>query len=492
MENDPASGRVYLDATSFGYFSFWVRGEKGGEDALVELADKSWAKRGDSVALGPLSNFLKDGVTQNWQEVTITLETARQAGLDLTRLATLSLKFDAPGSGSIYLDDVAFKTSRGIQVPVSPVPTERRAAARRHRRATWIWDPTVAFRDPKEWSALFDFARRESIDVFFVQIHCDYSVVAGEVICTLGDEERFRRLVREAHREGIEVHALDGYKYHVLPRWQPKVRAQVRAVLDYNARVEPSERFAGIHHDNEPYLIRGFSGALKEELLLHFLELIYSCQQLVIRSGQQTTYGVDIPFWYDGVEVTWRGVRKTMSAHTIDIVDNVGLMAYRTAAHGPNGVLALASEEIEYASRQGKRAFVALETTPLPDQVSYTFANGPTRGGIQAGAKPPAAYLLIEEWDGVGIFYWKEVSQDTAQAVNSALQEMRATPDSHRILLSVKKKTVPGSRLSFAASTPEELKAVVERVFEEFGDRTGFAGVAIHDYEGYRKLTQQP
>jgi hypothetical protein len=491
MEQDRSSRTAYFDASSFAYLSFWVRGEQGGEDALVQLADERWEQRGDSIALGALSELVAGGVTREWREATISLQEAMHMGLDLRRLATLSLKIVDPVSGTLYLDDVSFKTARDVVVPASPVSSERRAG-RRHRRATWIWDPTAAFRDPEEWSALFEFARVEGIDVFFVQIHCNYQVVEGQVVCALANEEPFRRLAREAHREGIEVHALDGYKYHVLPRWRPRVLAQVRAVLDYNARGEPSERFDGVHHDNEPYLLRGFSGALRDELLVHFLELTYACQQLIIRSGQPITYGVDIPFWYDGVEVTWRGQRRTMSAHTIDIVDEVGLMAYRTNAYGRNGVLALARQEVDYAGRRGKRAFVALETTPLPDRTSYSFANGLAKNSIREGNKQPAAYLLIEEWDGVAIFYWKETSPADDGTMASSLQELQAARDSHRILLSVEKATVPGSRLSFAASTQEELKAVVKQVFEELGDEPGFAGVAIHDYAGYRKLARQP
>jgi hypothetical protein len=92
----------------------------------------------------------------------------------------------------------------------------------------------------------------------------------------------------------------------------------------------------------------------------------------------------------------------------------------------------------------------------------------------------------------VAVFYWKDISANDPDATASALQELEGAQNSHRILLSVEKTTVPGSRLSFAASTQEELKAVVERVFDEFGDRPGFAGVAIHDYAGYRRLARQP
>lgn len=484
------SDRLYLDATPFRYLSFWIRAEGGIEDVRVQLSDQRWEEKDDSVPVGSLSDFLPDGVSQEWKEVTIPLDPSRHPNLDFTRLASLSLNFTRPGAGRIYLDDVTLKTSRDVVVP--PTPPDLARSAQETRRATWIWDPTPLFASREEREALFQFARRKGLNVFFVQVQCDYREEEQKQVCRLSREEQFRHFIRDAHERGIAVHALDGYSHHVLPPWQPKVLAQVQAILDYNARVFPQERFDGIHHDNEPYLLPAFGGKVGEKLLLHFLDLTYACQQLVARAPQKITYGVDIPFWYDTVEVTWRGVRKPASSHTIDIVDEVGVMAYRTSAYGANGVVALADREVDYAGQLGKKAYVALETTPLPDQISYRFVHRARTQKPESQTKKPAAYLVVEEWDGVAVLYWKEL--DPA-GNNGQLPEWEETlqPDfkGQRIFLSVERTLVPASQLTFAELHSDDLESVVDEVLAEFRGKAGFAGVAIHHYESYRELLRR-
>jgi len=478
--------RVYLDASPFPYLSFWIKGVRGGEDVTVHLADHAWYQEDSALPLAPLSELLPQGVTREWQEVIIPLEPARRRGLDLTRLASVSFHFPASGAGTVFIDDLAFKTSPTAFVPPTTAPP-RAQAGRMLRRATWIWYPIKYLDNPQERRELFRFSRRHRINVFFAQISCVYHRAGAEKVCELDREEQFRAFNREARRHGIEVHALDGYRYHVLPRWHSEVLAQVRAVLDFNARARPEERFAGIHHDNEPYMIPAFSGRLRDVLLVYFLELSAACQQLIRQNSSGLVYGVDIPFWYDSQEVTWRGVRKPMSQHVIDIVDLVGIMAYRTDALGANGVIALAGDETAYASRQGKQVFVALETSALPDQVSYTFADGNRVAESLAVEATPRTYLVMEERNGAAILYWKEFPSRPGDDA-PLLTESLAAPGQRRLFLSIEKSVVPASMLSFAGFEAKELEVVVASVQDAFEQDPGFAGVAIHDYESYYRL----
>jgi hypothetical protein len=486
-EQPPA--RVYLDAAPFRYLSFWIKGQRGGESLTVQLADEPWEAKGDSVPLAALSDLLENGVTTDWQEVIIPLDSARYPALDFNRLASLTFNFHQPGSGVVYVDDIAFKTSEQVHVPATTrVPTPERKKGL--RRATWLWETATVLQGKKERRELFRFAHEQGINVFFLQIRCRYGKVAQEEICQLADEEELRSFIRDARRQGIEVHALDGYSYHVLPRWHPKVLAQVRAVLDFNARVRPAERFAGIHHDNEPYLIPAFSGKLQELLLVYYLDLTVACQQLIEQAPLPLVFGVDIPFWYDGRGVTWRGVRKPVSHHVIDIVDHVGVMAYRTDADGANGVIALASDEMDYAGRRGKEVFVALETGVLPDQVTYTFANGAPVPEPKPAPATENTYLVLEEWNGLAVLYWKEFEARATGASLSSLP-LPVSPARRRVFLSRETTWVPAEMLSFADFPAQDLEAVLKRVQDEFRDEAAFAGVAIHHYDSYRKLTRE-
>lgn len=484
----PPAEPVYFDATPFHYLSFWVKGLRGGEDATVQLADYEWERKDDSFPLALLSEFLPAGVNQEWQEVVIPLDPSRHRNLDFGRLASLTFSVRYPSSGTIYIDDIAFKTAAQVQVPpTSPPPAQ--PLRKTFGRATWIWNPTPVLSNQQKRKELFRFARREGVKVFFLQTHCVSRKAGKESPCQLDNEKHLKRFIGQARRQGIEVQALDGDPYYVLPHWRPRVLAQVRAVLDYNARARPSERFAGIHHDNEPYLIPAFSGVLREWLLVQLLELASACQRLIRQAPGRLLYGVDIPFWYDAEEVTWQGVRKPMSSHLIDIVDQVGVMAYRTAAHGANGVIVLAGAEMDYAGRRGKQVFVALETGALPDQTTYTFTSASEVAELRAAAARAGTYLMIEEWDGAAILYWKEFGSPLGIA-SASLPELPTASRKRRVLLSVEKFVLPASKVSFAELPAEHLEAAVERVLDEFRGEAGFAGVAIHHYESYRTLTR--
>lgn len=111
-----ASQPVYFDAEGYRYLSFWVKGEKGSEDFTIKLADSKWIARQDSIALGPVTDFLTGGVNAEWQEVLVPLHSTET--LDWRQLGGLTLDFDTPGSHTIYIDDVSFKHGAPAPAPV--------------------------------------------------------------------------------------------------------------------------------------------------------------------------------------------------------------------------------------------------------------------------------------------------------------------------------------------------------------------------------------
>jgi hypothetical protein len=110
---DIAGGEpVYFDAQKYSHLTFWVRGERGGENFMVGLADSQWDSRGDSLKSQEIGNYLENGkVTRNWQRVMIPLS---EFFLDRSRLASITIAFEADcfpdgaGFGEIYLDDLGF------------------------------------------------------------------------------------------------------------------------------------------------------------------------------------------------------------------------------------------------------------------------------------------------------------------------------------------------------------------------------------------------
>ena len=96
----------YYDLSKFDTVSFWVRGEKGGEDFELGLADKNWIIIGDSLKAGQVSDYLPDGVTTEWQQVEIPLKDYGQ--LDLSEMGSFVINFNILGESTVYIDDLKF------------------------------------------------------------------------------------------------------------------------------------------------------------------------------------------------------------------------------------------------------------------------------------------------------------------------------------------------------------------------------------------------
>lgn len=103
----------YFDASRFKYLTFLVKGTKGDENFKVGVADRHWDKIGDSLKSEPIGKYLPVGkVTADWQIARIPLDVYF---LDYTRLSSIAICFEGDcfpngaGSGTVYLDNVAFE-----------------------------------------------------------------------------------------------------------------------------------------------------------------------------------------------------------------------------------------------------------------------------------------------------------------------------------------------------------------------------------------------
>lgn len=72
--------------------------------------------------------------------------------------------------------------------------------------------------------------------------------------------------------------------------------------------------------------------------------------------------GVDIPFWFDGIEATYNDQTKPSNQHIQDIVDYVVIMDYRDIAGGGDEIIAHAQNELIYANKINKLVTVGVET----------------------------------------------------------------------------------------------------------------------------------
>lgn len=235
-------------------------------------------------------------------------------------------------------------------------------------RALWVWDSAPLLQEASARQRFLDFCRERGVNIAWIQV---MRTLNGS---RLQHEAEWRDLLREAHRAGIKIHALDGDPAYVLRERHYVVLTLVDTIIRFNREAPAGQRFDGIHLDNEPYLLAGWQlPVVRERLLGEYLELNALAQRAVDAEGG-LEYGVDIPFWWQYPDdqtgaaigdVTFNGVRKAASFHILDLVDNVGIMDYRNMAGGDDGIIAHARELLEYGSGTNTTVFVGVETSPV-------------------------------------------------------------------------------------------------------------------------------
>ena len=374
--------RRYFDAETLSLLTFWIRAQTGTERILLKASDARWERLGDAQPIGEVAAFLPQSkLSSAWQRAVVPLS---QFPRQLNRRELAGLIFEPlnNGTGQIQIKDLAFCTTPSPLPELSP-PVISQTDSKPHGKALWVWNTTEILASKELQQDLLRFLQGQGFTRIFLQLPegKNSGGIPGELTV---DPDRLRPFLATLNGAGVAVSALDGFKNYALPDWHDGVLRTVENVIHYNRESAPLERFSGIHYDVEPYLLKGFAGPRRQALLQGYLELLEKIVQKTKPS--QTHFGVDIPFWYDAsdeltgkpIPVQFRGVSKSASEHVIDLVDEVAIMDYRTAAYGADGVIAMAQDELAYASKQGKTVFVGLETTELPDEELIDFSGVPS------------------------------------------------------------------------------------------------------------------
>lgn len=232
-------------------------------------------------------------------------------------------------------------------------------------RAIWTWeeDSYAMLEQPAAAARAIDFLQSKSIDTVFL-----YADAFGGRNLIVSQPQLYRRLIRRLHASGLRVQALLGSGYlnterYVLPQHRLDALAMLQRVLDYNKTAAPEERFDGINVDIEPHILAEWS-TRKMALLAEFVALSEALMRAKRASGQALPMGPAIPFWLDGLHIEYKGTHKPVSQHVQDLYDYVALMDYRDRAHGPDGIVSHAMDELAYADKIGKQVLIGVETLP--------------------------------------------------------------------------------------------------------------------------------
>jgi hypothetical protein len=464
----PPVERIFLDTTPFTYLTFSICGERGDEELLFQAGDRAWVKKEDSLALGNIASFVPSGsIEKKWQQAWIPL-TKLPASLDRKQLASLVFLVKQNGSGRVFIKDLAFTKKKGTKILKQK---EAKYHVRPLKKALWLWETEKIVVDPEEQRKLIAFCKTQGIKDLFLQIPYE-AKKKKEKWEILWDSSKVRKLIAGLHGVGIIVHALDGDPRFALKEWHGRVIATIQSIIQYNQKVTPQECFDGIRYDIEPYLLPNFAGARKEVVLKQYLSLLKASRSLAKQAN--LTFGVDIPFWLDNrnqfFEPATEVEGRPMSELIIDIVDNIGIMDYRTQAYGADGVIAHAYSELQYAAKRNKKVFVGLETVELPDETILEF-----------GSHGSGSQILLRSLNDkrVRLYWTPDGSWDRLKRDPQLSQGVVILGQIHATL-------VPSTKLTFAKKNLKDLERVIQQTKSELQNFSSFYGFAIHSYESFR------
>ena len=401
------------------------------------------------------------------------------------------------------------------------------------RKAMWVWYSKEILLDDAKRKELFEFCGAKDVGVLFFQLQYQFLPYNGDKVCRLLYKDKFSSFLGEAHSRGLIVYALDGSPGFCLEDQHPLVLAQIRAILDFNKEGLTQERFDGVHYDSEPYLLPGFYSNLKESVLAQFVSLNRKCADTIRSSGAKLDFGIDIPFWFDQLD--------SLDTRLIDVCDNVGIMDYRNFASGADGMIALAMDEIQYASKTGKKIFVGVETSKYPKNTVHFVSlldknefevlfSDPERGRLlkdnrfddfkfSTYTEGNKVYLGLVKPDGAndgsfeksllkftGLFGGIPCPREKGELDSLTFDVMEAlfknpefkdieyqeyTSRDGKPLLMFTAKEVLLSKLTFADMTEKDLNDTLAEAYKEFKNYPSFAGFAIHYYKSYKELCEK-
>jgi hypothetical protein len=353
-------------------------------------------------------------------------------------------------------------------------------------RAMWVWNTAELLVDAVARHAFLDFVEAEDIDRVFLYL----PAAAGER-ATSGyvpfDSGALVPLLRELHTRGVLTYALDGDPDYVREENREGILRTVRRVADHNRAHPPEQRFYGVRYDIEPYLLRGFQSARRAGILGDYYAVVSSIAEAARAGG--LAVGVDIPFWLDaGDEETGQpfmadlgGEQRPVLDLVMSTVDDVGLMAYRTSAFGPDGVLTHAAGEISLGGDTGVGVFVGVETTRLHDEELYTFRGDARFGGPPV---PDTTWVFMEDLGSDRVRVWLALGSDAVAELERRVDDVGTL----RYWFAGPPVPLPGDRLSFYSFGADAMQAVTDEIVRHFGGNPAFLGLAYHDYRGLSAL----
>lgn len=431
---------------------------------------------------------------------------------------------------------------------LGPVTHPASSATRLPRRPLWLWDSPKVLLDAAARAELFAFCTCQGVDGLWMQVALERTRAAdGTPI--LQHAAAWRALLREAHAAGLTVEALEGAPIYALEAHHGEALAVVDAVIAFAKAGTAGDGFDGLHFDIEPHgLYRWRFPESRERMAGGLVEV--SLESMRRLKAANLRFGVALPFWLQTPDdqtqeplgvVTWEKTRQSAAHHLIDRLDYVAIMSYRDRTTGPNGVVAIARELVDYAAAPGKaRVYLGLETAADSERVWFvtgqlrermlarmrargedpdqlepiegfrrSIADDGTR--VHLGLRVPAATTfdapaLLAAMRQLAEAYGLPMADPPPREIAAALSLAMGTLDQSGDWRGLRALPIPGAGgpgwsgfsglaitppgITFGGQAAGDLRREIAAADPLVAALPGFAGFALHDYEHLRPLLE--
>jgi len=390
-------------------------------------------------------------------------------------------------------------------------------------RALWLWNTEELIARPELRDTLLQVRDELDIQDVFLNFPHRFELRENRIRCVLLQEDSIAALVRWASAQGFRIFALAGEPEWALPKFAGYAEAFTRAVLQFAQQLPHAGTISGIHLDVEPHLLIQFASPVLRTQLYRSKIRLHGRLAEIIHANSTLEYGADIPFWMHD-SVSFDGKRAPVVEHLWQRVDHLSVLVYRDHAEGPNGILKLAERHVAMAEKLGKQVYIGVETQELRFR-EFQFILGKSernyRAALTGNCRDVPSVLssgdriaAVEVFGTVHVGVPTMASQDDllriaecfgrsindldAKYVREELDKLRfwcrhlgewENPELDVVIdrkgkrfqtFSMRQKVLP--HISFWEEPSTHFRWEVAKVDSAFSERSGYRGLAVHDF----------
>jgi len=307
-------------------------------------------------------------------------------------------------------------------------PTLPAAFPAKGTRGMWVWTTANILNNATEFNIFVNEVLRSGCTYVYLYL------TAGQINQYTA---QLRRLIRLLHDNGVLAYSMEGWRGYFSDASGPNgLYAAVSGTVSYNAKVVAEERFVGFMSDMEP------------------------------QDGQG-----------DGLNLFHNGIRQS-ALSTAQLADRNRLMA---------DWLAISKHMSDIAHQGGIRMAAAMPSW------TDNYYGEPVLGTMPDGRRDDVTHFFMEMLDDYAVMSYNTNPSNIANRVLGKLQYANKLPKPPRVFAGIETHTGVGSGISYGdTGTKNNKTAVVTDLNTLFGildANPTFAGVNIHDWEGWRDLS---